>query len=343
MLVIRPITLNDGEALEKFAFTVHLGVTSLPKNKEKLKQKLLRSIESFRASPGKPGKEIYLFILEDLASKQKIGVCGIWAKTGSTEPIYLYQIETIHSTIHDLPIPHEQKLLRATAIENGPTEVGGLYILPEFRHHGGAGRLLSISRFLFMSVFPYRFETTVMANMRGNIDDNDNCLFWNGVGKPFLNYTFPELMERLWKGKEFIPTFMPKHPIYISLLSQEIQANIGNVHARTKPAYEMLRQQGFQPTNQVDLFDGGPIISTQLSQITAIRESHEGIIQSFSTDSVDLHSHVICNNKIEFLACLGHIVETEKNQVQISKAVADTLQVNIGDKIRYTHSGHHDK
>jgi arginine N-succinyltransferase len=52
---------------------------------------------------------------------------------------------------------------------NGPAEIGSLFLSPEYRGRD-AGRLLQLSRFLFVAEHPDAFEPQVVSELRGVID-----------------------------------------------------------------------------------------------------------------------------------------------------------------------------
>jgi len=54
MYVIRPITENELDDLERFAYGTSLGMLSLPKDRELLKGKIAHSMESFKREVSYP-------------------------------------------------------------------------------------------------------------------------------------------------------------------------------------------------------------------------------------------------------------------------------------------------
>lgn len=333
MIVVRPIKLEDEEAYIKFAFTTHLGVTSLPKNNSTLHKKLLLSLESFQKNVKKPGYELYLFIIEDTKIGKQVGTANIWAKTAVNDPIYFFRIESIVQETNGLPLPPITRLIHPVCYHDGPAEIGGIYIFPEYRH-GGYGRLLSLSRFLFIASFPQRFDQNILSNMRGYIDDHDNCLFWKEFGNKFLLLDFKEVMDLITRDRSFIPYFLPKYPVYVSLLSKEVQESIGKTHSNTIPALNMLLQEGFHRTDEIDIFDGGPILKAQTNEVRTVKESKTAPITKILPIKEGPTDFIVCNNSIDFRACLGHI-ENDESGVSISSDAAKALQVKEGNVIRY--------
>jgi arginine N-succinyltransferase len=190
MMIIRPITANDTEAFIRIAFEASMGITSMPKNEEILLQKVELSLQSFAKDVKEAGNELYLFVLEDTQTNTIGGTCGIVAKTTMSEPpLYFYRIESMQQHPPFVPTAKEIPFMRIVRYYETPTEICSLYLSPNFRQKG-QGRLLSLSRFLFMASFPERFDKMVFAEMRGYIDKNDASPFWEGIAPRHIKCHF---------------------------------------------------------------------------------------------------------------------------------------------------------
>lgn len=334
MYVIRPIRLEDLDAFTNFAFTANFGITSMPKNRILLKKKIENSLSSFSTELTEPKNESYLFILENIENKCVGGVSGIFSKTGVHEPKYYYQIDSIHKEDLGLPIPKEMSILKPINFQHGPSEIGNLFLDPYYRKEG-LGRLLSLSRFLFAACFPERFDSVIVADMRGLIDKNNIAPFWEGFGQKFLNLDFPSTMQLLEKDKSFVPRILPDFPVYIDLLSEKTRQAIGSVHENTKPALNMLIQEGFTITNYIDIFDAGPMVEAVIKEIRSIKESRLAKVHEMTTDEVHSEQYIICNDRIDFRACYGNLIITSDYDALLPASVVQALNLKIGDIFRY--------
>jgi arginine N-succinyltransferase len=335
MIVIRPIELRDQDALERFAFSSTLGITNLPKNSQLLQEKVLLSIESLQRPISKPTNEYYLFVLEDLNTGELGGTSAITSKIGVKDPSYFYRVDTIqlHSSLPDAS--KDMRILSTFSYTDGPSEICALYLMPHFRREG-LGRLLSLSRFLFVASHPNRFENVIMAEMRGIIDKNDISPFWEGLGRKFLDVDFAELMQLQEKGREFISEILPKWPIYVSMLSPSAQDVIGKTHPDTKPALSLLTKEGFQFTTDVDVFDAGPRIEAKRENIRAISASVVAIVDSINHDEIDDGDlQIISNLRRDFRACYAKIKIRGKDSIAISRHTAEALRLKQGEYVRY--------
>jgi arginine N-succinyltransferase len=333
MIIVRPVTPQDIDSLERCALTVGIGMTHLPRRRDLLEKKISDSLKAFSKELKKPENEDYLFVIEDIHEKTVGGTCGIYSKVGATSPFYVYQVEDLPPPSHRFPVPKEKRLLRLISYESGPTEVCALYLLPEFRK-GGIGRLLSLSRFLFMAAFPYRFEKTTMANMRGVIEKNVSP-FWDGLSRHFLDVDFEEVMSMRCISEGFLRDILPKHPIYVALLHETAQEVIGKTHANTGPAFNMLFQEGFRFIKEIDPIDGGPIIATETAEIRTVKDSVLVTIKEISLKPIESERFIVGNNCIDFRACYATLQFVQSDQVIISEDVGQALNVQRGDTIRY--------
>jgi arginine N-succinyltransferase len=337
MFIIRPITKEDTEEFIKMALQAK-GMTSLPKNPEILRQKIEDSQQAFSAKIDHPGNEKYLFVLENLITKKVGGVCGIDAKTGLDHPLYFYHIESFQ----DSPLLRPNPVMHVVERRNMPSEIRSLYLLNELRHEG-VGRLLSLSRFLFIAAHRERFENTIFAEMRGYIDEHGNSPFWNGIGQHFFDMDLEKIQRLRDQGFIVTPEMLPNHPIYTSLLPIHVQESIGKVHDNTLPAFHMLLQEGFHTTNDIDVFDGGPRLEATTDEISKISKSILGTITDIDSVSVDSSRRIACNNRLDFRACFAHLTINDSKGITITQEVAHALQVQIGDPIRYIEIGSYSK
>lgn len=338
MKILRPITLNDQEAFEQFAFRSHLGLTSLPKDPDLLHKKILDSLHAFSNQRQDPHTSLYLFVLEDLQTKELIGTSAVRAKTGGTNPLFFYRIEEDPTGSSYEHVPPFIPLIKAIKYEEGPAEIGGLYLVPEHRKEG-AGRLLSLGRFLFMATFSKRFDENVFADMRGVFDEHEHNLFWDAIGRHFFDVPLETALSMASRDKTFVEKILPKFPIYLQLLPDEVKKVIGNIHPNTRPALKLLEGEGFKFCNEINVFDGGPKLESKTADVRCIKESQTAQVKKIIDVSPNITTEfIICNTSLEFRACLGHLELQSPDEAIISQEIAGALQVSSGDTIRYVKS-----
>ncbi|HVT35147.1 MAG TPA: arginine N-succinyltransferase, partial [Nevskiaceae bacterium] len=230
MKIIRPIALTDLDALLHMAQTAGSGFTSLPPVKQYLQQKIELSLHSFDAKVSRAGHERYMYVLADSDSGEVGGCCAVEAACGLDEAFYNYHVGTTVHASRELQVYNRIPTLYLSNDLTGTSVLCSLYLRPEFRA-GGAGRLLSRCRFMFMAQFPQRFAEKVIAEMRGVSNEHGRSPFWEGLGRLFFSIEYNDAEHIVGMGnKAFIAELMPKHPIYANLLPPEAQAVMGRVH-----------------------------------------------------------------------------------------------------------------
>jgi arginine N-succinyltransferase len=332
MIIIRPLAKKDQDIFVEFSFNATLGIRNLPRNRDKLHDKIIFSEQSFAKHVEKPGKEEYFFVLEDLSTGRIGGTCGIFTsidpKNSSNFRIETRAIEGTHPSII-----RTIKILKPARFHSDASEICSLYLQPTFRH-SGQGRLLSLSRFLFIASHRERFKNKILAELRGYIDPRQISPFWEAVGHHFCDLSFVELMAQVDQGAINIKEIIPRYPIYISLLSPDVQNMIGKPHEASKPALDMLLHEGFKTTNEVDTLEAGPAVIAKTSNIRSIKQSRVITIDISETLN-DENEFIIANTKLDFRACYGDIQFKNEKSGFIHPEVADALQVKKGDLVRF--------
>jgi len=336
MLVVRPIQNSDIEPLYQLIGQAEKGLTTLKISRERLQQRIENSIRAFNNPSAKPAGQPYVFVMEDLATKKIAGTSAIYAKVGGYEPNYTYQIETKTKTSTELGIKSNFRVLHLKKEHDGPTEIGSLFLAREYWGQG-LGRLLSLSRFFFMADFPQRFESEVIAEMRGVVDEKGQSALWTALGARFFQIDYPKADTMTSENKKFIADLMPEYPIYVALLPPEAQTVIGQVHTNTLPALEMLEHEGFEFRGFVDIFDGGPAVHCQTKNIRSIRASRKGTVHKLVDSVQEGPRLLISNSNIQFRCCVGHAQWNDHGQATIETALADALNLKVGDDLRTAH------
>lgn len=331
MLVVRTAQVEDIDPLFDLIGQSELGLTTLKISKEKLSRRIRDSIQVFAREDATPAGQPYVFVMEDVSCGKIVGTAAIYSKVGGFEPFYSYEIRHQRFESQQLDVCKDVPTLHLLEAHDGPTEIGSLFLHPDYWGNGH-GRLLSLSRFLFMAEFQKRFENEVVAELRGVVDKKGKSPLWSALGSHFFQIGFPRAETLTSENKKFIADLMPRHPIYIPLLPQEAQDVIGQVHRNTRPAKAMLEQEGFEYRGIVDIFDGGPSVHAQTDQIRVIRENVTCELVKIESQ-VEGSRMMIANPRLEFRCCLGSAI-VEGNSATIEEAVAQRLDLKPGDRLR---------
>ncbi len=333
MILIRAVTQSDTDALLDLAHLAGVGLTNLPKDRALLTKRIARSVNSFKSIPERPGPEMYLFAMEDLDARRVVGTSGILAKVGGYEPFYEYKVETHLFESKIINVRKEIPILSLYQTHDGPCEIGCLFLHGDYRG-GGNGRFLQLCRFLFIAEFPHAFESTVISEFRGVLDEHGRSPFWDALGRHFFGIDFAEADRLSVVNKKFIAELMPRHPIYIPLLPADAQAVIGMPHPHSARAVKNLEEVGFRSANMVDIFDAGPVYSCPRDQIRTIRLSRRATIASVSDQPVESPQYMISTTSADFRATRTTLEETSGG-LRIPASTAWAMGVRAGDVVRY--------
>lgn len=335
-MLVRSVTLDDFDQLWGLIEKATYGMTTLQISREQLRERVELSDFAFRRSTEKATGDPYVFVMEDPGSGQLVGLSCIFSKTGGYEPFYSYRrmTQTHYSDLLQKAV--EVESLHLAKIHDGPTEIGSLFLLPDFRG-SGRGRLLSLSRFAFIAAHPLRFDSEVIAEMRGVMDDDGKCPFWEAIGRHFFGIDFPQADSLSTMNKCFIEQLMPQFPIYSCLLSPETRAIMGKVHPATEPALKMLKAEGFEIIDLIDIFDGGPVVQCTRDSINAVRRCMEkqiGRIDESITDANAGSYSLLATVHEGFAATLASAQTIDEVSIAVSTETAKLLDVQVGDSIR---------
>lgn len=333
-MILRPAKVTDLNALLAMAEMAKAGLTTLPADKGLLLERLEKVEQSFERKPIGPGHNSYLFILEDQTTKEILGTCGIASKVGGFEPHWTYELKYQTFESKTLQTQKEVPYLQIKTNHNGPSEIGTLFLSPKARGKGPWGRFLSLVRFCFIAAYPECFESEIIAEMRGQIDENDRSVFWEALGRHFFDMEFNQADRLSMHNKHIIADLMPTHPIYVPLLPKAAQEVIAKTHPDTVPALKLLEQEGFMFTGEVDIFEAGPVVSCQRDQIRTVKESVTSQYKDYFEDPSTPPNKIIAKLDTfqNFSATLGHLVELDDG-VSVSKTTKESLQLKDGDTL----------
>jgi arginine N-succinyltransferase len=332
--VIRPVEERDLAGLKSLASSIKDGMTSLPPEETALEDRITHSLRSFDHRIKTAGSDHYLFVLESFPDRVLVGTAGIIARVGGFDPFYTYEIKKERFVHTPLGIDKEMEVLVLKQDHKGPSELCSLGLKPEYRK-AGLGPLLSLSRFLFIASFPRRFDDRIIAELRGYTNEQGKAPFWEAIGGHFFHQTFAEADFLSGIGqKEFIRDLMPRHPIYLKVLPQEAQDAIGKVHQDAMPAFKILLSQGFGQSNEVDIFDAGPLLSANRSSVKSIAQAKFGRIAEIRRlEEVELH--IVAHASLDFRASFAPIAELDEGEVAVTPETAERLQVKPGSRLAY--------
>jgi arginine N-succinyltransferase len=330
---VRPARNEDFEAIYEMAKLTGGGFTNLPPDRGALVEKLIRSEKSFDTDSDEPTDEMFMMVLENVATGQIRGTCQIFGMVGLQAPFYSYRIGTLTQTSKALGKTFRAEMLNLTTDLEGSSEVGGLFLHPGERA-GGLGLLLARSRYLFIKLHRARFARRVIAELRGVIDETGGSPFWDSIAGRFFGMNFQEADEfNAMHGTQFIADLMPKTPIYTALLTDSARSVMGVPHPTGRAAMKMLENEGFKYDCYVDIFDGGPTMSAATDQVRTIRDSQSLTVSSISDDVEGERMMLAAGRLTGFAACYGMLHHEPDGSAKIDRASAELLNIRAGDTL----------
>lgn len=275
MYILRSAKLSDLDDL--YELSKLMIFINLPPDRQIIEAKIESSIKAFTRPSKNLWENYYLFVLEDVHAKKIIGASMIHAQHGTEdEPHYYFCVSQENKFSKSLNTGFIHGTLKLGLDTDGPTEIGGLILNPDYRKsEKKLGKQLSYVRFLYMGMNKKRFKDVVHSELMPPFDSEGRAPLWEAIGRRFLNmeYRDADILSR--SNKEFILNLFPADTIYLTLLPIEARNAVGKVGEETIPVKKMLEAIGFKYTNQIDPFDGGPHYRAPLKSIKPIMEMFE--------------------------------------------------------------------
>ena len=332
MLVVRPAGPADLDHLLELAILSGPGFTSLPEDPDQLAERLDLSRDSFTGRL--PPQECwYTLMLEETDTGDVDGVGSVKAAVGLKRPFFSFRVVNTTQSSPSLNVRLDHQTLVLVNECTGWTEVGSLFLKAD-RRKGGAGRLLSQSRYMLIGAEPDLFNEMVLAELRGVFTPDGACPFWDHVAHRFFPMEFDEA-DRMTGStdKQFILDLAPRHPIYVQLLPEPARAVIGKVHPQGVPAMALLESEGFRPNGLVDIFDAGPTVSCERDNIRTVRDARVLKVRIADEVEAELVSLVSTASVRDFRA-VRQKVEIADDAATLDRETAAALKVREGDLVR---------
>lgn len=338
MFVVRPVETADIPALEALASGVTPGVHTLPRTRMTIERAVERSLASFAAQPDIPSEEAYFFVLESVADGTVAGTAAISATAGASGTFFAFRNEVLSQVSRDLNISHSVHALALCSDLTSRSQLSSFY-LRDKRNAGAQAALLSRARLMFAAVAPQRFADKFFASMSGMTDADGKSPFWEALGRKFFQMEFLDA-ERMIEGarnRTLIVELMPHYPVYVPLLSGEAQAAMGQVHPEGELPFAILSDEGFEPDEYIDIFDGGPILQARGNALRSFSQSmaRTAVAGTGHDDGVAMGSYLVASGCEEkFRAVVTHCAAPEMSEcVALSPDALRAMDVVQGDSV----------
>jgi arginine N-succinyltransferase len=336
MYTLRSVQEDDLKDLYKLS-TIMVFI-NLPADEELIRSKIESSMKSFKNPSSDFSNNYYIFVLENYESGEILGVSMIHAQHGTeNEPHFFLTVGQEAKFSQTINTGFVHGTLKLGLDTNGPTEIGGLILDPDFRgSKEKLGKQLSFVRFLFMAANPERFKSMIHSELMPPLDRHGNSPLWEAVGRRFLNMNYHEADILSRSNKEFILSLFPSENIYQTLLPMEARESIGKVGKETEPVKKMLESIGFKYTYEVDPFDGGPHFRCPLKDIKPIKEKITGLlITNKSFDQAQARDVLISleHPDHDFFSIRTHLQVHGDGQLSLDPQLVKDLKIKMPQKV----------
>lgn len=329
MWVVRAVQLNDLDPLLELTRMATQGLTSLQLDRHQLLHRVEQSVFAFSRTSPSPAGEPYMLVMANRETGELVGTSTVFAKTGGYQPFYTYQLVSSEHHSEQLAVRQRRVRLELLRIHDGPTEIGSLFL--RRAHRGsGRGRWLSLARFAVIAMRPSRFADRVIAEMRGKAEPDGTVPFWEAVAGRFIPTDFATADTLSTVSKQFIEELIPAEPIYLNLLPNEVCEQLGQVHPETAPAVRLLEAEGFRRTDQVDIFDGGPVLSCNTTDIDAVRRTTPTVVRKIlDRPQPEAADTVVASTHEGFTSVLAAPLRHDDG-ISLSRVEAEQLGLDVG-------------
>lgn len=332
MLTVRPVRIADLPVIERLAFDSGIGVTSLPADRDRLFDRIQRSVSSFEheATAG-AGYEYYAFVLE--SDGQVVGTAALASAAGFDEPFYSYRNEIFVHASRTLRVHNRVHVLNLCHDLTGMVQLCGFHVDPQFNQLGA--ELLSRARLMFIAGQRLRFGKRIIAEMQGLHDDAGQSPFWNAIGRIFFDMDFPQVEQAfISHSKSFIAELMPNYPIYVPLLPDDAQDAISQVHPRSERTCQILSREGFEMDQYIDIFDGGAVLTAEIDRLHTLRHSRLYRIEQVGSQPAGAKMRLVGNERCaHYVAALAPSVLAD-GVLQLEADAIEALGVSAGTWVR---------
>lgn len=329
-----------GDVDQILAVATHLDTVNLPAERGHIERIVEHSVRSFSGELP-PFEREYLFVIEELETKKIVGTSLIHAQHGTRRsPHVFFRVindERYSETIDRYKV---HQCLQLGYNYDGPSEIGGLIVLPEYRGHAESlGKTLSYTRFLYIAMHRSRFRDQVLSELMPPLENDGTSKLWKHLGKRFTGLTYHEADLLSKDNKEFIRALFPHSLIYTSLFPDDVRETVGQVGRETLGVEKILRRIGFEYAGTIDPFDGGPHFVADTDAITLVSQARELAVKAIETaDGSRPRALLAATHKQapSFRATASRVVLKDEHVVGVPKQAREILGIGDGDRVWLT-------
>ena len=314
--------MRDAPALLEMILQSSGGLSSLQPRLDFLKEYIAASERSFAGTEpvSKPHK--YLLGMFTAASGKLIGCSAVKTQIGIESPFINF----------DLVGDGENQVLRASSRFKGATEVGSLFLHPDYRDTG-LGRYLAKVRYHLISAEPWRFGDMVIAELRG-ICGKEGSPLYDHLFEYKLDQTFLEADAEYYDRNPLaLGDIVPLGDVPVYDFPIEVKMSLAQPHPTGIGAMRLLQSEGFIFSGTIDLFDAGPIMSVHRDTIRTTMQS-QTMPSLSAAHLIDAQESLISTGLVgDFRAVVTPAAKLDHG-VLMPEAAITALGVEVGAPLR---------
>lgn len=326
--LIRPFVLSDAPALLELILESSGGLSSLQPRLDFLKDYIQTSVNSFSGKYPleKPHKYLLGMFEQTAQNRQKerlIGCSAVKTQIGIESPFINF----------DLQGDGESQVLRASSRFKGATEVGSLFLHPDFRD-SGLGRYLAKVRYHLIGAEPWRFGDMVIAELRG-ICGAEGSPLYDHLFEYKLDKTFLEAdAEYFDRDPNSLGDIVPIGDVPTYDFPIDVKMSLAQPHPTGIGAMRLLQREGFIFSGTIDLFDAGPIMSVHRDTLRTTLQTKT--VQSLvAADLIDAQDSLISVGTVaDFRAVVTPAAELDQGAL-IPQRALDAIGIKAGEPVRF--------
>ncbi len=329
--IVRAVEREDVQSLYELARQFTL--LNLPAQKRIIENKIERSVASFAGEHSKADAE-YIFVVEDVDAEMVAGCSMILAKNGTpTSPNFSFKVLKKERFSRELGVGFIHQILRLNTNTDGPTEVGGLVVDRGYRRRPEkVGRLISLSRFIYVGMEPKRFEEELHSEMAPPLTEEGRSEFWEALGRRFTGMPYQEADQISGQNNGFIQSLFPEEDIYLALLDSKARLVLGRVAEETQAALHLLSRIGFKYKDEVDPFDGGPHLGCPTKECTMIKNMKKYKLKKLKSGQFD-HAGLLGLNRDGSYLGSASSFRVEGSEIVLPEKTWVLLNLSEGEEV----------
>lgn len=318
---IKPITLADTDGLLEMVQLSSGGLSSLQPRLEFLRDYIQTSVDSFAGK--KPLEAPHKYLLAMYHRQKLVGCAAVKTQIGVDSPFINFDI--IGEGL--------DQFLVASSRFTGATEVGSLFLHPDYRAYG-LGKYMAKVRYLLMAAEPWKFGDTIIAELRG---------ICGKEGSPLYDYLFKDKLEKTFleadteyfdRNPDALGDIVPIGRVDVSKFPLDVRATIAQPHPSGNAAMRMLQYEGFIFSGTIDLFDAGPIVYAYRDTIRTVMNREQGAAVPVSSVS-GAQAYLVSAGTVENFRAVLCQASLAENGLLIADSDYKKLALSPGESVAY--------